>query len=110
VLVPTLPFALACLAGRALLSQMDVPTRQAYIVAIAGPDDRSRAIATTNTARYVTRPFGAAAGGAVASIATGAPLLVAAAIKVVYDAVIWRSFRRVPLTEHEHVQTKEAQP
>ena len=99
VVAPTLPVALACLAGRALLSQMDVPTRQAYVVALAGADDRSRAIATTNTARYVTRPAGAVAGGAVASVAAGAPLVLAAVIKVSYDVAVWRSFRGVPLAD-----------
>lgn len=99
VFVPTLALALVCLAARALLSQMDVPTRQAYIVALAGPDDRSRAIATTNTARYLTRPIGAAAGGGAAAIAAGAPLVLAAAIKIGYDAAIWRTFRDVPVAE-----------
>jgi MFS family permease len=103
VVAPNLPAALACLAGRALLSQMDVPTRQAYIVAIAGPADRSRAIATTNTARYLTRPLGAVAAGGAASVAIGAPLVLAAAIKVTYDAAVWRAFRGVPVAE-------EAQP
>jgi len=97
VVAPSLPVAIACLSGRALLSQMDVPTRQAYVVAIAGPRQRSRAIATTNTARYVTRPLGAAAAGGVASFAVGAPLLMAAAVKITYDAAVWRAFRNVPL-------------
>lgn len=99
VFVPTLPLALACLAARASLSQMDVPTRQAYLVALAGPDERSRAIATTNTARYLTRPVGAAAAGGVAAIAAGAPLVVAAAIKIAYDAAVWRAFRGVAVVE-----------
>jgi len=99
VAAPNLAVALGCLAGRALLSQMDVPTRQAYIVAIAGPRDRSRAIATTNTARYLTRPLGAVAAGGAASIAIGAPLVLAAVIKVTYDAAVWRAFRHVPLDD-----------
>ncbi len=97
VVAPSLAVAIGFLAGRALLSQMDVPTRQAYVVAIAGPHDSSRAIATTNTARYLTRPVGAAAAGGAASLAAGAPLLVAAAVKITYDAAVWRAFRNVPL-------------
>lgn len=99
VVAPSLPVALACLAGRALLSQMDVPTRQAYLVAITAPGERSRAIATTNTARYLTRPVGAVAAGGAAAIALGAPLLAAAAIKVTYDAAVWHRFRDVPLLD-----------
>lgn len=101
VFAPSFPVAAACLAGRALLSQMDVPTRQAYLLAIAGPTDRSRAIATTNTARYLTRPAGAVTAGLAASAGAGAPLLVAAAVKISYDAAVWRMFRHVPLAGSE---------
>jgi len=100
VFAPSLPLAVACLAARALLSQMDVPTRQAFLLALVGPRERSRAIATTNTARYLTRPVGAALAGGAASLAVGAPLLAAALIKVTYDAAVWRTFRDVPLRSH----------
>lgn len=52
VLAPSFGVAFAFLAGRAMLSQMDVPTRQAYLLAITTPEERSRAISMTNTARY----------------------------------------------------------
>ena len=54
-LMPTLPLAIAVLLLRFVLSQMDVPTRQAYIAAMVDPEERTAAAATTDTARYVAR-------------------------------------------------------
>ena len=67
VLLAALPFApsfevaVVLLFARVALSQMDVPTRQAYVMALVSPAERTAAAATTNSARYVTRPFGAVA-------------------------------------------------
>ena len=54
---PDLPSAIALLLARFLLSQADVPTRQAYVMAVVDPSERTAAAAYTNTARYLTRPF-----------------------------------------------------
>ncbi|HZD17204.1 MAG TPA: MFS transporter, partial [Actinomycetota bacterium] len=62
--MPTPGLAIAVLLLRYTLSQMDVPARQAYVVAVVDPHERAAAAAFTNTARYVTRPFGAAGAGA----------------------------------------------
>src|SRR5436309_10766655 len=56
-LAPNLATAIALLLARFALSQMDVPTRQAYVVAVVEPSERTAAAAYTNTARYVTRPI-----------------------------------------------------
>jgi predicted MFS family arabinose efflux permease len=96
---PSFPVAVALLFARVLLSQMDVPTRQAYVMALVSPEERTAAAATTNSARYLTRPFGTALGGVVASVAIGAPFLIAGSIKSVYDIVLWRWFRTVPLPD-----------
>ena len=75
---PNLTAAIALLLARSLLSQMDVPTRQAYIAAMVDPDERTAAAATTNTARYIARPFGPLVGTALMhSVALGAPWVVA---------------------------------
>src|SRR5439155_838605 len=50
---PTLSLAITLLLARALLAQMDVPTRQAYVIAMVDPEERTAAVAYTNTARYV---------------------------------------------------------
>ena len=98
-LMPTLELAIAMLLLRFALSQMDVPARQAYVVAMVDPEERTAAAAYTNTARYVTRPFGALGAGAVMQIAIGAPFVVAGSLKIVYDLLIYKKFRRVPLPE-----------
>ncbi len=57
-LSPTLGIAIVVLLARFALSQMDVPTRQAYIAAMVDPEERTAAAAATNSARYAARPFG----------------------------------------------------
>jgi MFS family permease len=97
--MPTLGSAIAVLLGRFALSQMDVPTRQAYIAAMVDPSERTAAAAATNSARYVARPAGPLIGTALMRVAFGAPWVVAGAIKCGYDVVLWRVFSKVPLPE-----------
>jgi predicted MFS family arabinose efflux permease len=96
---PSFPIAVGLLFARVALSQMDVPTRQAYVMALVTPAERTAAAATTNSARYLTRPAGVVLGGLVGSVAIGAPFVIAGSIKSVYDLVLWRWFRTVPLRE-----------
>ena len=99
-LMPAVGPAAACLLVRFALSQMDVPTRQAYIAGLVDPQERTAAAAFTNTSRYVARPFGQIlAGPLMANVALGAPFVVAGTIKCGYDLVLWRTFRRVELPE-----------
>ncbi|HMC68955.1 MAG TPA: MFS transporter [Mycobacteriales bacterium] len=65
---PNLGIAVALLLARVALSQMDVPTRQAYVMALVAPHERTAAAAYTNTARYLARPAGPALAGATASM------------------------------------------
>ena len=94
---PDLATAIALLLARFLLSQADVPTRQAYVVAVVEPDERTAAAAYTNTARYVTRPVAPLLAGAAAQVSLGAPFLIAGTLKSVYDVGLYMLFRRVPL-------------
>ncbi len=96
-LMPTLSLAIVVLLARFALSQMDVPTRQAYIAAMVDPEERTAAAATTNTARYVARPFGPLVGTALMRVALGAPWVVAGSLKSAYDLVLWRMFKKVEL-------------
>ena len=96
-LAPTEAVAIALLLGRVALSQMDVPTRQAFVVAVVHPDERTAAAGTTNGARYVTRPFGALLSGPLLQLSLGAPFVVAGALKSVYDLGLYAAFRRVRL-------------
>lgn len=94
---PSLGVAVTLLLARVALSQMDVPTRQAYVMALVRPEERTAAAAYTNTARYLTRPAGPALAGAAAQAWLGAPFLIAGVIKIAYDLVLWSWFRRVPI-------------
>ncbi len=104
---PSFATAVVLLLARQALSQMDVPTRQAYVMALVPPDERTAAAAYTNTARYVVRPLGPVLAGAAQQVALGLPFLVAGAIKGTYDVVLWRWFRNVPLAEDDHDQPHE---
>jgi hypothetical protein len=96
--MPTLGWAVAALLARYALSQMDVPARQAYVVAMVDPRERTAAAAFTNTARYVTRPFGALSAGVLMErVALGSPFVVAGALKIAYDVWLYLTFRKVPL-------------
>jgi MFS family permease len=94
---PTFPVAAGLLLARTTLSQMDVPTRQALVMTVVAPDERTAAAAVTNAARYTVRPVGPLIASAVQQIALGAPLLVAGAVKAGYDGALWVWARRLPL-------------
>ena len=98
---PNFRVAVGLFLVRVALSPMDVPTRQAYVMVLVTPAERTAAAATTNIARYVTRPAGTALGGVAASVALGAPFVIAGTIKAGYDIVLWRWFRTVPLPDHD---------
>jgi predicted MFS family arabinose efflux permease len=100
-LAPSLPVAAALLLGRSALSQMDVPTRQAYLATLVEPEELTAAAAYTNTARYVVRPVGAMMAGLAQQAATGLPFFLAGGIKALYDVALWARFRRIPLTKQE---------
>ncbi|MGH9268313.1 MAG: MFS transporter, partial [Acidimicrobiales bacterium] len=97
-LAPTPWLAITLLLARHALSQMDVPTRQAYLAELVDPEERTAAAAYTNAARYLARPLGPVLGGAGSQLAAGLPFFVAGGIKAAYDLLIWRWFRRVPLS------------
>lgn len=94
---PNLGAAIGLLVCRTALSQMDVPTRQAYVMALVRPEERTAAAAYTNTARYVVRPLGPTLAGASQSIAPGLPFLLAGVIKAAYDLILWRWFRGISI-------------
>lgn len=96
-LAPNLYIAIALLLGRFALSQMDVPTRQAYIASLVEPDERISAVAYTNSARYIVRPAGPALAGLAQEMALGLPFFIGGGLKIAYDLLLWSWFRRVPL-------------
>ena len=94
-LMPTLPLAAAVLLARFSISQMDVPTRQSYTMAVVDPDERSAAAGITGIARSVgasVSPLLAAPLVGVAGLAS-LPFVLAGSVKIAYDLLLWRSFR-----------------
>ena len=92
---PDLASAIALLLARFALSQMDVPTRQAYVMAVVDPSERTAAAAHTNTARYLTRPIAPLLAGVALRAGLGAPFVIAGALKSVYDVGLYLTFRSV---------------
>ena len=78
---------------------MDVPTRQAYVMGLVDPAERTAAAGYTNTARYLARPVGPALAGAGQGLFVGLPFVLAGGIKAAYDLVLWRWFRNVRLPD-----------
>lgn len=96
-LMPTLPLAILVLLLRFSVSQMDVPTRQSYTMAIVCPEERAAAAGITGTARSM----GASVAPVFSGLLLGSPALmgglffVAGGLKIVYDLLLLRSFRQL---------------
>jgi len=98
-LMPTLPLAITVLLLRFSISQMDVPTRQAYTMAVVDPDERSAAAGITGVARTTgaaLSPFLVGLMFARPSL-INLPFILGGTLKIVYDLLVWRTFSRVPL-------------
>jgi MFS family permease len=98
-LMPTLPLAVAVLLLRFSISQMDVPTRQAYTMALVAPDERSGAAGVTGVARTLGAALSPSlAVPLVASVTlAAAPFLISGGLKIVYDVLVFLRFRAVPV-------------
>jgi predicted MFS family arabinose efflux permease len=96
-LMPTLPLAVTVLLLRFSISQMDVPTRQSYTMAVVAPDERSAAAGVTGIARTVGASLSPAIAGPLLGVAALAsvPFFLAGGLKIVYDLSLYRSFRGV---------------
>jgi len=95
-LMPNLPLAIACLLLRFSISQMDVPTRQSYTMAVVAPEERSAAAGITGIARSVGSSVAPALAGAMLSAGwLSAPFITAGALKIIYDLALYRSFVQV---------------
>jgi len=93
---PTLPLAVVLLLARHALSQMDVPTRQSYIMAVVDPEERNRAAALTNVVRNAAQAVTPILSGyAMQVVALGLPFVVGGALKIVYDIILYVQFRHV---------------
>ncbi len=101
-LAPTLPWAIALLLARHALSQMDVPVRQSYVVAVVDPDERMAAAGVTNIARNLAQSVTPVIAGVVMQVAgLGVPFLLGGGLKIVYDLLLLGMFRTVRPPEEQ---------
>ena len=102
-LMPTLPLAIAFLLMRFSISQMDIPTRQSYTVAVVAPDERSAASGVTTIARSVGAAISPFLTGIFLSIPAlfSVPFFLAGGLKLVYDFLLYRSFRAIKPPEEQ---------
>ena len=95
-LAPSVGWAAVFFLAREALVEMDVPTRQSYILAIVRPEERTFASGMTTLTRnvaYAAAPVGA--GLAMSGVALASPLFLGAGTKIAYDLLLYFSFRRV---------------
>jgi MFS family permease len=102
-LMPNLPLAVMVLLARFSISQMDVPTRQSYTMAVVSPEERSAAAGITGVARTV--------GAAISPLFVGflfahpalinVPFYIAGALKIIYDLLLYREFISLPPPEEK---------
>lgn len=98
-LMPNLGWAVAVLLARFSISQMDVPTRQSYVMAVVQPSERSAAAGVTGIARTIGSSLAPLLSGALGI--GSAPFFLAGGLKIVYDLALYRSFIAVkPPEEH----------
>ena len=91
----SLPVALALLFLRSALSQMDVPTRSAFVMAVVTPAERAAAASFTAVPRSLTAAASPAIGGALFAAGwLAAPLVACGLLKIAYDVALWRAFRK----------------
>ena len=99
-LAPSLPLVLGLLLLRAALSQMDVPTRSAYVMAVVTPPERAAAASFTAVPRSLASALSPSLGGALFAAGwMAAPLVACGLLKITYDLALWRSFRHLGMRE-----------
>jgi hypothetical protein len=103
--MPTAWLAVTVLIARYGLSQMDVPTRQSYVMAVVDPEERAAAASLTGVARALASATSPALSGFLLGLTTfGIPLLLAGGLKSVYDFALLAKFRGLrPPEEREAV-------
>jgi len=107
---PSAKWAVFLFLCREALVEMDVPTRQSYVAALVQPTERTFASGVTNLARNLFWAVGSAVAGlAMQALSFSAPLVLGGGTKVLYDVLLFRSFRKVKAPEERdpNVQTTQ---
>ncbi len=94
--VPDLTWVVVLLLVRAALSQMDVPTRSSYVMAVVTPGERAAAASVTSVPRSLASSISPLIAGYLLGVSSfGWPLLIAGAVKIVYDLLLLMTFRTI---------------
>lgn len=94
--MPNLELTVAVLLVRHLLSQLDVPTRQSYTMAVVDPDERAASAGIMSVARNIGAAIAPAFTGPVLAVPSlGLPFLIAGSLKIAYDLAIFAVFRHI---------------
>lgn len=97
---PSLAVAIALLLVRSALSQMDVPTRSSYVMAVVVPSERAAAASVTSVPRSLASAMSPLIAGYLLGLSTfGWPLVIAGSVKIIYDLLLLANFRSVPPPE-----------
>ena len=94
---PTFPLAVAFYLARMTLSQMDVPTRQSYLVAVVGEDERTGTAGITNISRNITQAVSPSLAGYILQSLSllSAPFILGGVLKIVYDVILYFNFKSI---------------
>ncbi len=93
-MMPNAKLALACLLLRYSMSQMDVPARQSYVMAMVAPEERAAAASVTNVPRSLASAFAPLPAGLMLDYSSfGWPLVSAGGLKIIYDVLLLLQFR-----------------
>ena len=99
---PTLPIAVTLFLIRESLVEMDVPTRQSYLVAVVKDEERTRAAGISNLTRNVAWAIApGVAGWMMRAVSLSSPLIVGPGLKVLYDVLLYRAFRHLKPPEEQ---------
>ncbi len=110
-LAPSLPWAIGFFLAREGLVQMDVPTRQSYLMAAVEPEDRVFASGITTLSRNISRTCSSSVSGyVIQNISLAAPLFLGSATKIVYDVLLYVALRRREPGQTDQTPCREASP
>lgn len=109
--MPSLGLAIGILLLRFSISQMDVPTRQSYTMAVVAPDERSAASGITGVARTIGASFSPVLTGVFLSNPAflGLPFVISGGLKIIYDLALYSNFRAVKPPEEQFQTIKQGE-
>lgn len=101
---PTFLLAIAFFLARQSISQMDVPTRQSYTVAIVPPEERMFAAGVTSVSRNLAQAVSPSISTQAMEIVNSAPFVIGGSLKIVYDVAVYFSFRNIRPPEESNLE------